>query len=167
MGLKGSKQVPVEESYYMGCLFMQAAWCRDPEIQKAALFVDGKRDVITFGCNTILTEYPSAQAGWNDRDYSLWSAEDTALDQAIRRRTTDWMSSTLYVLNPPTHHATGRCLALGVKKITYLIINDQWIDQPDWKLAQKLAKERKIELKAFEGNLSWIRDRIMKYDYLF
>jgi len=166
--VKGSKLVPTEESYFMGKLLIEAAACRDPGIQRAALIVD-KKDVISFGYSSILTEYPTSAGSWADRDYAMYSAEDMALDKAIscRRERLDFISVQLFVLNPPTHHSLLRCLSLGIKTIIYMVINDQFIDQADWKKAQHLAKERRMTLKEFDGNLNWIRDRLLKYDYLF
>lgn len=165
---KGSRQGIEEDSYFMGRLLIESACCRDPEVQKAALIVS-KGSVLSFGVNYIVREYVGTACSWNERGHALYTAEDMALDEALRQVGTSHtlMATTMYMTNPPTAASLIRCLRFDLKKIVYVVMNEAAIDFQDWAKAQAFGKEKHVELKPFEGNLNWMRDRIKKFSHLF
>lgn len=168
--MKGSRLVPNEESFFMGRLIVESAMCRDPEVQKMAMIVSSSGDVLSHGYNSIVKDYTNT-ATWADRDFALYQAEEQAIDRALRRFSpsdnTPLTTCTMYITNPPVHSALVRGVGLGLKKYIYVVMNERTIDAQDLARCQKICRERKIEVKVFDGNLNWLRDRIKKFDYLF
>ena len=168
---KGSRQMVDEDSYFMGKLLMESVACRDPEVQKAAIVVNAKGHVLSFGTNYIVREYVGTVCSWQERDFALYDAEEMALDEALKSlgvvNASDLSSCTMYLTNPPTSACLIRCLRHNLKKIIYSNINEAAVDYQDWEKAKNFAKEKKVDLKLFEGNLNWMRDRIKKLSHLF
>ena len=165
---KGSRFGIDEDSYFMGKLLIESACCRDPEVQKAALIIQ-KGWPLAFGVNYIVREYIGTACSWSERDYALYSAEEMALDEALKHMGGQgtMMSCTMYLTNPPTAASLIRCLKHDLKKIIYVTINEAAVDLQDWAKALAFAKEKHVEVKQFEGNLNWMRDRIKKFSHLF
>ncbi len=158
-----------ESSFYIGKLIFESMLCRDPEVQKTAMIVDSKGETYV-GFNSIVKEHSHSPTTnqWHDKDFALITAEHKAIHKMLRSKSiVAYEVMTMYLNNPPTHIGILNCSEVGIKKIVYVITNEKAIDYDDWELVKKFVKERKFDLKLFEGNLNWMRDRLQKFHYLF
>ena len=171
------KLTPPKDDYFMGKLLMDAAICRDPNIQQAALIIDSKERFVTFGVN----HYPSMDYNldkftWSlsHRELAMVTAEEAAIYSALKRYSTPgsahvepFTSHDMYTTGPPTLRAIRCCAANALKTIIYGPMVPEYFDEKDWVDAQVVAKAYQISIKRFTGNLGWIRDRINTFSHLF
>jgi hypothetical protein len=174
-----SKFTPPKEDFFMGLCFMFGAMCKDPAGQEAALIVDNNDRWLASGVNFI--EQPDnygqnkAKFGWEieDRETAMIHAVDAVMDRALKMyipgTTTlgPFHSHTLYTTGPITTAHVKRCNGNGLKDIIYGPLKSLFFDEGDWQRAQKLADLYRMKLKAYSGNLNWMRDRTESLAYLF
>jgi len=166
------KLTPPKESYIMGRLFIEAAVCKDPDVQHAAFVVNNVTDeVIGFGVNYIPTDYQHKNPSWEhgNKVIRMVFAEEAALDRALKRsdHAASFANCHMYVTGPPSLRAVRSCLRIGLKAIIYANQIPNFFDEKDWKAAQSLATEYSLGLRKFDGNLHWLRDRIKRIQHLF
>jgi len=160
---------PAKEEYFMGVLFMLSAICKDPHGQEAALLIDNKDRLITFGVNHISQPagYQNRKLSWDpeDRYLGMTASGDSAMDRALKlyvpasTMCEPFTSHTMYLTGPPTLRLVNRAAANGLKNFIYGPLRSQMFDEDDWKQAVELAKVHDMTLKEFNGNLGWLRDR--------
>ena len=174
-----SKFTPPKDDFYMGLCFMFGAMCKDPAGQEAALLVDSNDRWMASGVNFI--EQPDAYGvnktkfGWEleDREAAMIHAVDAVLDRALKMYVVGastlgpFHSHTLYTTGPITVAHVRRCNGNGLKDIIYGSLRSLFFDEANWHRAQKLADDYHMKLKAYSGNLNWVRDRAEGLAYLF
>ena len=171
------KLIPPKEDIYMGLCFMFAVSCKDPAGQEAALLTDGKDRWLASGVNFIEQpdSYGKPKFTWEmeDRFAAMTHAVDAVLDRALKMyvpgsSTLDpFHMHTLYTTGPITTAHIRRCAANGLKDIIYGPLKSLFHDHEDWERAKILAEAYHMKLKAFDGNLNWLRDRAESLAYLF
>lgn len=169
------KVPPSPEDYIMGCLFMLSAASKDPFDQQAAWLINNKDQPGFFFVNTLAYQsYSSQKLSWDgeDRHLGLVTAVEGLIDKQLKHSChssygdslTGW---TIYTLAKPSLRCVRKCAIHGIKTIVYGKLETQTFDEQDWADAKRLASVNTINLKEFQGNLNWMRDRQQAYSYLF
>lgn len=156
--------VPAADSYHMGMLFMYAAACRDPLEQRAARIVDTTGLVLGEGVNH-MPQKDHMATNWKERRL-LVLAEEMAVDRAITRRqmSYDLAGATIYLTGPLSVRGYRRIFSSGIKSIIYGPQVAPDYDEEEFKDVATMAKEHYVTLKAFEGNVNWLRDRLLRLE---
>jgi deoxycytidylate deaminase len=172
------KITPQKDDFFMGVLMIASAMCKDPTGQQASILVDRKDRWVAFGIN-FLTQPDTYQQknkfGWDERDREL--ALVTNVEAVIHRALKLYVPGTtalepfdghiLYTTGKPLLRDIRMAHANGVKDIIYGPVTSQYFDESDWHQAQELAKTYSMKLKAYNGNLNWLRDRVWSLSHLF
>ena len=167
------RQSPPADSYFMGRLLIESAICKDPYVQHAALIVDGRDRQLGFGVNHVAKELYTVAADWDENNplRVMTCAEDVAIARArhylAQVQYDAFVSTTMYVTGPPSLGAMRSCIFAGIKTIIYGAMKSPYFNELQWDETQKLAKAHTVSLKAFDGNLNWVRDRLKRFDHLF
>lgn len=169
MAVENSKKVlpriaPPADSFHMGVLFMYAAACRDPVEQRAARIVDTTGLVLGEGVNH-MPQKDHMAVNWKDRRL-LVLAEESAVDRAITRRNLnyDLAGSTIYLTGPLTVRGYRRIFSSGIKAVVYGPQVSPDYNEEEFKDVATMAKDHFVTLKAFEGNINWLRDRLLRLE---
>ncbi len=171
------KIIPPRDAYFMGKILVEAVMCRDPVEPKAALIIDHKDRRVGFGLNFIPKDYNVTKGyGWDEqsRELALVHAEEAAIDTALKRYVPGSYTHldvfdrhTMYVTGPPSLRGVRRAISNGLKDIIYGPLMPQYFDDVEWKETQELAKALGVKLTLCEGNMGWVRDRVLSLSHLF
>jgi dCMP deaminase len=150
---------------YMGLALWHASFSKDPTTQVGAVIVDSKRNkIIGTGYNGPPPEYNDQEVDWSrpEKYDDMVHAEDNA----IEHRTRDIPeTSVIYVTALPCNKSMFRIVNAGIKKVIYLTSKyydpkSSLNDKETLEATMRIARKGKIEVKGFNGNLNWMRDRI-------
>ena len=179
--LDGHKKInpritPPKEDVFMGLIYMTAVLSKDPVTQQCALLVDSKDRWVSYGVNYIpKPEHGQQGYKWDEegREVAMVPADVAAIDRGNKlyvpgvSYTDAFTSHTLYITSPPSLAGVQSAMRNGLKKFIYGKEIPGYFSEAEWERTQLLAKNYRIELIAFKGNLGWVADRVMSLSNLF
>ena len=171
-----SRITPPREEYFMGKLLVEAVLCRDNIETKAALILDHKDRQVGFGVTFIpKPDFVAKEFGSDERTRELCivHAEEVAIDQVLKRYIPGntvlepFDRHTLFITGPPSLRGVRKAIANELRNIIYGPIMPQYFDDVEWEETKELAKAYAIKMTYCDGNLGWVRDRILSLSHLF
>jgi dCMP deaminase len=158
------RKVPSRDEKYMGLAFWVASFSKDPNTQVGAVIIDKNNSPLGYGYNGPPRPIDDKELNW-DRPYKydfIKHAEENAIAHCPR---VDLEGSIIYVTAKPCSKCMLTIVASGIKKVVYFPHRpkDQkssLVDAKKQEITEEIANKANVVLEKFNGNLSWIRDRI-------
>lgn len=159
------RYTPDRDAKYMGLAWTMASFSKDPNTQVGALIINPNTNrPLGWGYNGPPSEILDTNLDWsrpNKYDYII-HAEENAIDHSRY----DLTGTHLYVTHMPCKHCILRIVNKKIARVVYT----NFVKDPkssvnknnnDSKLIQKIAKEGRVQLEEFKGNIGWLPDWIL------
>ena len=162
------RKVPTRDDKYMGLAFWMASFSKDPSTQVGAVVVSTDNIPLGWGYNGPPRSIRDNDVNW-DRPYKydfIVHAEENAIDHCLRSPN----NATLDVTAIPCPNCMLKIVQYGIKKVVYFHNKSLDLDKESMtKNEQLIEKTREIarlatpivQLSEFDGNLNWMRDRMV------
>jgi dCMP deaminase len=166
------REVVSREEYYMAKALWASTRSKDPDTQVGAQIVTVGNKPLGYGYNGPPSEITDHDMDWSrpEKNPYIIHAEKNAIrfsDQAKLQ------GSTIYITGRPCRGCMLDIVGSGITKIVYLEPKRRIVDagsilsnQEEWALVQDIAQKGRVTLTKFAGNLSWMRDQMMKWELL-
>ena len=156
--------VPSRDDYYMGEAFWIAAKSKDPKTQIGSVIVSSNNVPLGTGYNGLPRDIDDNAIDW-DRpakyDYVIHSEIN-----AINYSSGSLRGATIYVTGPSCKNCMLHIVNAGIKRVVYfqsknMDVNSSLADNSGWEKTKEIAALGGVQLDLFQGNLNWMRDRII------
>ena len=159
----GPRVVPNRDDRYMGLAFIHASFSKDPSTQVGAIIVNKNNEIVGTGYNG-----PPASINDNEIDWSrpnkyayIKHAELNAI-----KHSSETDGTTLYVTGMPCDKCMLEIADAKISNIIYFEMNkivdscSMLADISKIEMALEIARLAKINIRKYEGNLNWMKDRV-------
>ena len=163
------RRTPNRDEKYMGLAFNYASFSKDPSTQMGAVIVTSQNKLLGLGYNG-----PPPQFNDNDMDWSRpgkYPKIIHAEKNAIKHSDPDKLpGSTMYITGKPCGPCMLAIVDAGITRVVYfrqkheegsMMLNDKIFEESD-----EIAKDGRVRVEEFKGNLNWLRDRMKQLEEL-
>jgi dCMP deaminase len=162
MAKLGPRNVPSKDEKYMGLAFWLASFSKDPHTQMGCYIINDKNEPLGFGFNGPPRAFKDDDLDWSRPTKYAFMRHSEA--NAIQNKTGSIRGAIVYVTGKPCKSCMLELCSHGVREVIYYPYkskdkNSEFFSAED-ALVDELAKLGNVSLRKFEGNLSWMRDRI-------
>jgi len=169
MAKRKPRYVPSREERYMGLAFWMASFSKDPDTQVGALIVSDENVPLGYGYNGPPSNFLDSEVSWKRPE--KYSFIRHAEKNAITHSSGPLEGATLYVTARPCTTCMLDIIAVKIKKVIYFPLKPDkdsslCLNEETAKATEEKAKKGKVDLVEFDGNLNWMRDRIVEMNVL-
>jgi dCMP deaminase len=169
MAKRKPRQVPSRHERYMGLAFWIASFSKDPDTQVGALIISDKNTPLGYGYNGPPSNMLDIDVDW--RRTEKYPFIRTAVANAITFSHRPLEDAILYVTAPICPTCILDIIAEKIKKVIYFPLkrdkeSSLRFSEKNAEKTEKIAKNGKVDLIKFDGNLNWMRDRINEMNLL-
>jgi dCMP deaminase len=165
------RKVPSRDEKYMGLAFIYAALSKDPKTQHGAQVVTRDNEPLGSGYNGPPKTMNDDEIDWGRGDGEgnpgkypyMVHAEPNAIDHSDKHKLKD---AVIYVTGKPCKDCMLDIAKSGISEVIYYEdknlhdANSMCVKEKDVLIAEDIAVKNGVKLRAFSGDLRWLRDRV-------
>lgn len=168
--MRKPRTVPTRDERYMGLAFLHASFSKDPNTQVGAVIVNSNNEITGTGYNGPPKLINDDAIDWSrpNKYPFIKHAEANAIDHSLMPT----VGSTLYVTGKPCGNCMLKIVDAEILKVVYfdmkrvVDIHSMLANEKEFAITDEIAKLSGIQLVAFDGDLTWMRDRITHLEIL-
>ena len=160
---KSPRRTPSRDEKYMALAMWIASFSKDPDTQIGAVIISAENKPLGWGYNGPPRQIKDIDVNWDRPD--KYDFVEHAEENAIDHSGFDLEGSILYVTAKPCKKCMLKIVKQGIHEVIYFPFKSKdklsSINDPaTYNRVDEISRLGNVQLKEFNGNLNWMRDRM-------